>query len=139
MDILKIWGTIMTICEEVPKVVDNIARFLAFFAATRTYRPLDKLARPFSIEDVVSTIQEALREVDVSYKNASRIEKKVIKEQEVELRYIEDPRVGEVEVPRLPKADTIKRFYALCKENLMFAKMAAALALSYGPMLIKGE
>jgi len=79
----------MPVCEHVPPEVDAMAKFLAFFAATRTYRPLDKLARPFSFEDVVSTIQEALREVDVSYKNPSKVERKVIEGREVKLRYIE--------------------------------------------------
>ena len=44
-----------------------------------------------------------------------------------------------VRVPELPEADTVKHFFARCKEDLIFAKMAAALALSYGPTLIGGE
>jgi len=126
--------------SQIPEEVIKMAKFLAFFAATRTYRPLDKLARPFSFEDVVSTVQEALREVDVNYNNPSIVEKKTIEGKEVEFRYIEDPRVGKIKVPRLPKPDIIERFYALCNEDLMYAKMAAALALSYGPTLVmRGE
>ena len=84
---------------------------------------------------MVSTIQEALREVEVSYKNPSKVERREGRE----VRYIEDQRVGMVRVPELPEADTVKHFFARCKEDLIFAKMAAALALSYGPTLIGGE
>ena len=126
--------------ERIPEEIDEIAKFLAFFAATRTYRPLDKLSRPFSFGDIVSTIQEALREADVSYKNPSKTMKKKIEGREIELRYIEDPRVGTIRVPRLPRPETVKRFYELCRENLYYAKMAAALALTYSPYLMeRGE
>ena len=124
---------------EIPESVDEIAKFLAFFAATRAYRPLDKLSRPFSFEDIVSTIQEALREVDVSYKNPSKVIEKEIDGRKVKLRYIEDPRLGVIRVPKLPSSETVKQFYELCKDKLYYAKIAAALALAYAPALIQAE
>ena len=111
--------------QGIPGEVRKVARFLAFFAATRTYRPIDSLSRPFSFDDVVLAITDAMRQVAV-YRPGELVEVRGLKGYKVE-------------VPSVPPEPVVQRFLELCREDLAHAKVAAALALAYAPALIKRE
>ncbi|MCD6380699.1 MAG: hypothetical protein J7L50_00035, partial [Candidatus Odinarchaeota archaeon] len=58
----------------------------------------------------------------------------------VEVRYSKTKISGKefsVEVPPLPDSNTINSFLKLCKEDLNFARIAAALALTWSGRLLK--
>jgi len=112
--------------QGIPEEVRKVARFLAFFAATRTYRPIDSLSRPFSFDDVVLAITDAMRQVAV-YRPGELVEVR---------RGLEEYKV---EVPSVPPEPVVQRFLEFCREDLAHAKVAAALALAYAPVLIKRE
>lgn len=108
---------------EIKEPVKKIAGFLSFFAKARMYSPIDKLARPFSYDDVVRAIEDALRQA------------KVLKDQVIERegkRVIEVRTGVYVEEPYIPSSTTLTEFLELCKNDLIYAREAAVLALAYG-------
>jgi len=44
-----------------------------------------------------------------------------------------------IKVPSRPPEPVVQRFLELCREDLTYAKVAAALALAYAPALIQAE
>lgn len=120
--------------SKIPEEVCEIAKFLSFFAEARIYRPIDELAKPFSYEDVVKALEDALRQANVILTSAyeKKIGDKTVKA--VKLRQDQ-----EVLAPYIPKHETVKKFLELCKENLVYAQEAAALALTYRPKIKGGE
>lgn len=125
-----------------PAEVEKIARFLGFFAACRAYRPIDMLSRPFSYDDVVNTINDALRQYSVAYSTPDYTEKRKVNEHDIEIRYIR-LRIGGIEklvrLPAPPSSETVKKFLELCKEDLTYARIAASLAMTYGFRYLKEE
>ena len=112
--------------QEIPWEVKKVARFLAFFAATRTYKPIDSLSRPFSFDDVVRALTDAMRQVAV-YRPGELVDVR---------RGAEEYKV---KVPELPSDHVVQKFLSLCQEDLTYAKVAAALALAYASSLIQGS
>ena len=112
--------------ESIPGEVRSVAYFLAFFAATRTYRPIDSLSRPFSFDDIVTAITDAMRQV-VVHKPGELITMR---------RGTEEYKI---KVPNVPSEPVVQRFLELCRKDLTYAKIAAALALAYAPALIQAE
>ncbi|OYT52860.1 MAG: hypothetical protein B6U76_09235 [Desulfurococcales archaeon ex4484_217_2] len=115
---------------EIPGEVLEIAKFLSFFAEARMYKPIDELAKPFSYEDVVRALEDALRQANVLL--ASAYEKKV---NDKVVRVVRLRQDQEVPAPYIPKLETVKKFLELCKENLVYAQEAATLALTYRPKI----
>ena len=121
-----------------PREIRQMARVLSFFAASRSYGHVDKLARPFSFDDVLTTVNQALRELSVIYENPAGEETIEGKRK----RYIESERAGttiRIYVPEIPSEDTITEFLKLCQKDLKNAKITAALALAlaYSPSRMK--
>lgn len=110
--------------RRIPWEVREVARFLAFFAATRTYRPVDSLSRPFSFDDVVRALTDAMRQVAV-YRPGELVDVR---------RGAEEYKV---KVPEIPSEHVIQKFLDLCQEDLTHAKVAAALALAHASSLIQ--
>jgi len=109
--------------KPIPHEVKEVANFLAFFAAIRSYGPIDRLSRPFSFDDVVSAITDAIRQIAVQPEGG-----------EISIRRGEEE--IKVRVPKRPSDAMIQRFLELCKEDLANAKIAAALALAHAPELV---
>ena len=107
----------------IPREVKEVADFLAFFAAIRSYGPIDRLSRPFSFDDVVSAVADAIRQIAVQPEGG-----------EISIRRGEEEL--KVKVPKRPSDAVIQRFLELCKEDLANAKIAAALALAHAPELV---
>jgi len=119
-----------------PEVVEEMASFLSFFAASRMYSPIDRLSRPFSIEDVISTVNEVLRQIVVIRENPDGED--LIEGRRA--RYVIDERGRtrrKIYIPRIPSEETVKEFLRLCSEDLNHARVAAALALAYAPRRIR--
>lgn len=122
--------------KDFPTPVKEMASFLSFFAASRMYAPIDKLSRPFSIEDVINTINDVLRQISVIFENPDG-------EETIEgrrARYIIDERSGlrrKIYIPRIPSEETVKNFIQLCSEDLNYARITAALALAHAPKRVR--
>lgn len=122
--------------EDFPESVSEMASFLSFFAASRMYTSIDKLSRPFSIEDVINTINEVLRQISVIFENPDGED--VIKDKRA--RYVIDERGGlrrKIYIPRIPSEKVVKDFIRLCSKDLNYARIAAALALAHAPRRIR--
>lgn len=114
--------------QEEREVITEIAKFLSFFAETRVYKPIDSLARPFTYEDVVNALEDALRQANVIIESSY--------EKEVEGRRLRVVRIREdreVPAPYIPKREVVEGFLQLCKKDLTHAKEAALLSLTYRP------
>ncbi|MHA1506244.1 MAG: hypothetical protein ACTSR0_03540 [Candidatus Asgardarchaeia archaeon] len=124
----------------IPKEVVSISRFLGYFAAVRSYSIIDKMMRPFGFSDVLSVINDALRIGKVVYDSATPKKLTLEDGRVIEVRYSKTKIGGKelsVEVPPLPDSNTINSFLELCKEDLNFARIAAALALTWSGRLLK--
>ena len=116
--------------EKVREIIAEIAKFLSFFAETRAYKPIDSLARPFTYEDVVNALEDALRQANVILESSY--------EKEVEGRTLRVVRLRdnrEVLAPYIPRREVVEKFLQICRENLTHAKEAALLSLTYRPRL----
>lgn len=120
--------------ERIPEEVSEIAKFLSFFAEARMYTPIDKLAKPFTYEDVVSALEDALRQAYVMVSSA--YEKKV---GDRTVKVVKVRQDEEVLAPYIPKHEIVKKFLELCKKDLVYAKEAATLALTFRPKIVEGE
>lgn len=112
--------------EEERRVINEVARFLSFFKESRIYAPIDKMARPFSYDDVVSALQEAVREAVIAKENAVEVGEGEQKRRVVQVR---DKKVPE---PYIPSRSTLEKFLELCKRDLTYSREAALLALAFG-------
>lgn len=106
--------------------VVEIAKFLSFFAEARIFSPIDKMARPFTYEDVVNALEDALRQAKVILETA--YEKEVNGRR---LKFVKTRQDKEILAPFIPRQETVRRFLELCKGDLINSKEAALLALAY--------
>ncbi len=113
--------------EERKRIVNEVARFLSFFRECRIYRPIDMMAKPFSYVDVVTALQDAVRQAVVAKENA---EEKV--DEEGRKRRVVKAGDRYVPEPYIPSRSVLQSFLELCKEDLTYSKEAALLALAYG-------
>jgi len=109
----------------VPQEVLEIARFLRFFARARIYWPIDRLAGAFSFDDVVRTLENALRQAKVALDSAE-----IITDESGKTRRVVRVRDQYIPAPWIPSEKVVKTFYELCKKDLLYAKIAASLALA---------
>jgi len=119
--------------QGVDPAVKEISKFLGFFAAAKIYKVIDQLAHPFSYDDVVSAINEALRQARVYIDSAivAKITKKENSgEKTFEIKVVK-VRDKYIKAPRLPDPSVIEKFFELCREDLVHAKIAASLAYAY--------
>ncbi|RLG62873.1 hypothetical protein DRO02_07480 [archaeon] len=115
------------------EVIDRMAGFLAFFAASKIYGPLDKLARPFDYTDIVSTINESLRYANVVKERPDKIIRKNDKEYPcIEVR--RGGRVLYVRVPIIPSHAVVKRWLDMCKGEEGFNVARETVALAFAKM-----
>lgn len=116
--------------DKIPGEVIEVAKFLSFFAEARMYAPIDKLAKPFTYEDVINALEDALRQASVIV--SSSYEKEITTDSgKKKVRVVKIRGEEEILAPYIPKQEVIKRFLELCKEDLTFAKEAATLSLTY--------
>lgn len=106
--------------------VKSVARFLGFFTEARIYGPIDKLAKPFTYNDVVSALNDALRQAKVLVETAHEeyISGRI-------LRVIEASRGRKLKAPYIPRSEDLERFLELCSDNLKYAREAALLSFTY--------
>lgn len=109
--------------------IEDVAKMLHFFARARRYSLLDKLANPFSFEDVATTIYDALREAQVALDSAEEYEDPATRKKYKMVKVREEM----IPAPYIPARDKVETFLELCKGNLIHAKKAAALALAFPP------
>lgn len=113
------------------EVITEIAKFLSFFAESRIYRPIDSLAKPFTYEDVVNALEDALRQANVVLE--SSYEKEVGEGRK--LRVVKVRGEKEIPAPYIPRQEIVRTFLELCKKDLTYSKEAALLSLTYRPKL----
>lgn len=106
--------------------VMEIAKFLSFFADARIFSPIDRMARPFTYEDVVNALEDALRQAKVILETA--YEKEVNGRK---IKVVKTRQEKEILAPFIPRQEVVKRFLELCKSDLINSKEAALLALTY--------
>jgi|GEM_PF-6174926 CRISPR type I-A-associated protein Csa5 len=110
----------------IPEEVKEVAKFLGFFTEARIYGPVDKLAKPFIYNDVVSALNDALRQAKVLIESA--------REENVggrTLKIVEASRGRELKAPYIPKSEDLEKFLELCSEDLKYAREAALLSFTY--------
>ena len=110
--------------------IEDIAKMLHFFARARRYSLLDRLANSFSFEDVAAAIYDALREAQVALDSAEEREDPATGKKYKVVKVREET----IPAPYIPSRDKVEFFLELCKEDLVYAKKAAALALAFPPL-----
>jgi hypothetical protein len=86
--------------------VQEMSNLLAYFVKNKVYSYVDKLSRPFSYDDVIRAVADALRHA------------KAIKSS--------DPK----EPVEIPSSKSVEKFLEQCKHDLNVARKAAILALA---------
>lgn len=112
--------------REILEEVKKVAKFLGFFTEARIYGPIDKLAKPFTYNDVVSALNDALRQAKVLVETSH--------EENISgrtLRVIEASRGRKLKAPYIPGSEDLERFLELCSEDLKYAREAALLSFTY--------
>ena len=92
--------------DEDRRAVESVARALSYFAKSKAYGYIDRLANAFSVTTARHVITEALRDLKSERDR--------------------DPNVW------LPKGDDVERVLKLIEVDLSILKVIASLALSYG-------